>query len=81
MANPNSLEPTAPRLAYSTDEAARVLGIGKTKLLEMMRCGDGPRSFKLGRRRLIGHEVLAEWVSMCGDRWGQDSLHVEDDVV
>jgi excisionase family DNA binding protein len=70
-----------PRLAYSVSEAAKVVGVGKTKLLEMMRCGDGPRSFKLGRRRLIEHDVLSEWLSMCGDRWGQDSLHVEDDVV
>ncbi len=81
MANQNQVEVTAPRLAYSTDEAARVCGIGKTKLLEMMRCGDGPRSFKMGRRRLIEHEELAAWISLCGDRWGQDSLHVEDDAV
>ena len=81
MSNPNSVEVTAPRLAYSVSEAAKVIGVGKTKLLELMRAGDGPRSFKLGRRRLIEHDVLAEWLSMCDDRWGQDSLHVEDDVV
>ena len=75
------LEVTAGRPAYSLKEAAEVCGIGKTKLIELMKAGDGPRSFKLGRRRLILHEELSTWMGMCGDRWGSDTLHVEDDAV
>ena len=74
-------EVTAQRLAYGIEDAAAVIGIGRTKLLELMKAGDGPRSFKLGRRRLIAAEELATWLSMCDDRWGSDTLHREDDVV
>ena len=76
-----NVEVTAQKLAYGIEDAAAVIGIGRTKLLELMKAGDGPRSFKLGRRRLIAAEELATWLSMCDDRWGSDTLHREDDVV
>ena len=75
-----NVEVTAQKLAYGIEDAAAVIGIGRTKLLELMKAGDGPRSFKLGRRRLIAAEELATWLSMCDDRWGSDTLHREDDV-
>lgn len=77
----SEVEVTAGKLAYRIQEAATVVGIGRTKLLELMKAGDEPRSFKLGRRRLIRHEELDTWLGMCGDRWGSDTLHQEDDVV
>ena len=48
-------------LAVSAPEAARLLGISKPKLYELMGCEDFP-SFKLGGRTLISVEGLREWV-------------------
>jgi excisionase family DNA binding protein len=79
--NKQNVVAVTARLAHSIQETAGVIGIGRTKLLELMKAGDGPPSFKLGRRRLIRHEELDTWLAMCGDRWGSDTLHREDDVV
>ncbi|MCH9751493.1 MAG: helix-turn-helix domain-containing protein [Alphaproteobacteria bacterium] len=43
---------TAPPLAVSPSEAARIMGLGRTKLYELLSANE-LKSFKLGARRLI----------------------------
>lgn len=49
------------KLAYSVNESAEVLGIGRTLLFELIREGRIP-SVKLGHRRLIPRSDLEEFV-------------------
>lgn len=49
------------RLLWTTEEAARELGIGRTRMYELLRSGE-VRSIKLGRSRRIRPEDLAEYV-------------------
>lgn len=51
-----------PRLAVSPAEAARMAGIGRTRLYESLSSGDLP-SFKIGSRRLIRIRDLDAWLS------------------
>ena len=53
-----NLEP----LAVSAAEAARLLGVSKPKVYELIGQPDFP-SFKLGGRTLISVEGLREWIS------------------
>lgn len=53
----DKLEP----LAVSAPEAARLLGVSKPTLYELMGREDFP-AFKLGRRTLISVDGLREWV-------------------
>lgn len=45
-------DPSAERLAYSVDEAARLTGLSRDLLYDQMRRGN-LRYVKIGRRRLI----------------------------
>lgn len=47
----------AERLAYSVDEAARLVGLSRDLLYDQMRCGNLPFA-KVGRRRLITRQHL-----------------------
>ena len=49
-------------LAVSPGEAARLLGIGRTRLYEELGSGAIP-SFHLGRRRLIRIAALEAWMA------------------
>ncbi len=53
----NSLEP----LAVSALEAARLLGISKPKVYELMNRDDFP-AFRIGNRTLVSVDGLREWV-------------------
>jgi len=53
----NKLEP----LAISALEAARLLGVSKPKVYELMGRADFP-SFKVGGRTLVSVAGLREWV-------------------
>ena len=53
----DKLEP----MAVSAPEAARLLGVSKPKVYELMGREDFP-SFKLGGRTLISVDGLREWV-------------------
>lgn len=57
-------EPTiAPsKLAYGVDEAVKASGLGRTFLYEHIASGDLP-SVKIGRRRLILHHELMNFLS------------------
>ena len=48
-------------LAVSPNEAARLAGVGRTKLYEAIGSG-ALRSFKIGTRRLIMVEALRDWL-------------------
>lgn len=48
-------------MAVSAPEAARLLGVSKPTLYELMGREDFP-AFKLGRRTLISVDGLREWV-------------------
>lgn len=54
---PDKLDP----LAVSASEAARLLGVSKPKIYELMGRVDFP-SFKIGNRTLVSVEGLREWV-------------------
>lgn len=49
-------------LAVSPADAARLLGIGRTRLYEELGSGAIP-SFQLGRRRLIRVAALESWMA------------------
>ncbi len=53
-------------LAVSPAEAARLIGIGRTKLYEALSSGD-LRSFRFGRRRLIRVSELEAWINSFED--------------
>lgn len=50
------------RLAVSPDEAARLIGVGRTKLYEAIGSG-ALRSSKIGKRRVITIVALSEWLA------------------
>ena len=49
-------------MAMSVDTAAEVIGIGRSLLRSRLRDGTGPRTVKIGKRRLITPEALQEWL-------------------
>jgi excisionase family DNA binding protein len=50
------------KLSYGIDEAAQVLGMGRTKLYEEINSGR-LRAVKAGKRTLIKQMDLEEWLS------------------
>ena len=50
------------KLLYSTSEAAGVLGIGKTKLFELLRAGE-LESVRIGTARLVPRQACNDLVS------------------
>jgi len=49
------------KLAYSTTEAAQVLGVSRPTVYKLMARADFP-SFKVGSRTLVSAEGLRAWV-------------------
>jgi hypothetical protein len=54
-------EPLVP-FAYSISDAARMAGIGKTRLHEKVKEGQLPLK-KVGRKSLIFHDGLVKWLN------------------
>lgn len=52
---------TTKRLTYTVDEAAKAVGVSRRTMYELIHREDFP-SLKVGGRRLISREGLAEWV-------------------
>lgn len=50
------------KLALSVTEAAEALGISRRSMYELLNREDFPAALKIGRRRLISRELLAEWI-------------------
>lgn len=49
------------KLAYSVTEAAQALGVSRRTMYDLIHREDFP-TLKVGGRRLISRELLAEWV-------------------
>ena len=58
-----SQDPHGGRLAYSVDEAARLTGLSRDLLYDEMRRGH-LASVKVGRRRLITHQHLQQFLGI-----------------
>jgi len=52
---------TVAELVYNVTEAAEALGISRRSMYELMHREDFP-TLKVGGRRLISKELLAQWV-------------------
>ena len=50
-------------LALGTKDTARALGISRSRLFELLREKEGPRSFLLGRRRLFPVSEIRVWLA------------------
>lgn len=50
-----------PKLAYSVDEAAQVLGVSRCTVYKLIHRADFP-ALKVGHRQLISRDGLAAWV-------------------
>jgi excisionase family DNA binding protein len=66
--------PAAERLAYSVDEVAHLTGLSRDLLYDEMRRGN-LSYVKIGRRRVIAHEHLKQFLGLAPKRLitGQDS--------
>lgn len=53
---------STPREALGLNEAADAIGIGRSSLYALLKEGAGPRTFSVGRRRLIRLETLRQWM-------------------
>ena len=54
------------KLAYSVTEAAQALGVSRRTMYDLIHREDFP-TLKVGGRRLVSRELLAEWVRMQAD--------------
>lgn len=63
-----------PPLAVSPSEAARLLGIGRTKIYEEIASGC-LRSAKIGKRRLITVDAIKDWLAA---REAENALEMEE---
>jgi len=57
-------EPEDSRLAYGVEEAARIIGIGRTLAWALVRSGDLP-SVRIAGRVLIRRWQLVDWLDAC----------------
>lgn len=59
---PGSTEPApGDRLSYSMEEAATMLGVGRTAVYDLARSNE-LKTFKIGRRRLVTRDALVEFL-------------------
>lgn len=64
------------RLLFTPEEAAAMLGVGRTRVYDLIRTGD-LASVKIGRSRRINSRAMGEFVeSLC-----TDSQHTRHDAV
>jgi excisionase family DNA binding protein len=53
---------SSERIAMSVEDAARLVGVGRSKIFEAIRKDGGLRSVKLGGRRLLLRADLERWL-------------------
>jgi excisionase family DNA binding protein len=58
-------------LAYGPADAAKVLGVSRARVYELMNDGTIP-SLKLGARRLIRHEAIVDLLDSLEQKGGDD---------
>ena len=68
---------SAERLAYSVDEVARLTGLSRDLLYDEMRRGK-LTYVKIGRRRVITHEHLQQFLGLVPRNWYQDRITESD---
>ena len=51
-----------PRL-LRVREAARLTGLERWRLYELIKCGEGPPHMRIGRTIRISEAALAEWIA------------------
>lgn len=54
---------TKNELAMSVSEAAELIGVSRSTLYAMAKCGELPGSRRIGTRIVIHREVFTEWLS------------------
>lgn len=69
MSAPTIQSQTVPKLLLTPEEAARVLGIGRTKVYELM-LSNALESVKIGASRRIPTDSLARFVDALRSRSG-----------
>jgi excisionase family DNA binding protein len=57
--------PVTPPLSVSVDEAARLLGLGRSNVFKLLESGE-IRSVKVGSRRLVPRKALEEFLAEHG---------------
>jgi len=62
QANAPRADLAADKLAYSIKEASAALGMGKTKLYELIRDGH-LKTIRIGQRRLLRADMLKAWLA------------------
>ena len=60
------------QFAYSVPEFCKLASIGKWKLYDLWKRGDGPPSIRCGRRRLITREAALKWFREQENKAGAD---------
>lgn len=55
--------PDATPGAFGPEDAAAYCGIGRATLYELIADGEGPESFRVGRRRLFRRVALDKWLA------------------
>lgn len=64
VATPSDKAPAPlPRLGYSAEEAAEIVGVSRETLYREMRAGRGPKSFTVRGRRLFTFEALQDYAT------------------
>ena len=63
------------RLVYSVDEAADLLGIGRTYMFHLVATGE-IESFKIGNRRKIPRDALAQYIDRLRAEQSAEEVHV-----
>lgn len=53
-------------LSYNIDETSKITGLGKTRIYEELNSGR-LRAVKVGRRTLIPHASIEEWLQQLKD--------------
>lgn len=80
MTNPSELHnllASMQPIAVSPNEAARLIGIGRTTLYAALSSG-ALRSAKIGKRRLITIEAIKEWLGACEASSGTPEARAAD---
>jgi len=52
-----------PTLAYTIDETCAIARIRRDLFYRELKQGRGPKTFKIGKRRLVRHEALVGWLA------------------
>ncbi len=69
---PQNTSPENTKMTLTIQEAAKLVGISKPKMYELVRAGK-LRNVKVGKKILISRKSLTEWVTK-GDSYGKETV-------